>query len=138
MRMPWAAAAAVLMLCAAARADESGGGNNGLPTDGQTAIGVGLICDTSEQAVRFVTLRAEGTEPEKAVQTVNSEARKPRACGVAAVAFIPDHTMQMKTIGGKLVRIVRINVVAGFNGSAWQPVSGMVQYAVIEAAGETI
>lgn len=138
MRMSWAAAAAVLMLCAAARAAEpAGGGNNGL-TDGQATIGVGLICDTSEQATRFVALRAAGTEPEQAMQTVNTEAQKPRACGVAAIAFVPDQTVGLKAIGGRLVRILRINVVAGFDGSGWQPVRDMVQYAVIEAAGETI
>jgi hypothetical protein len=38
----------------------------------------------------------------------------------------------------QLVQIVRINVVAGFNGSAWQSVSGMVQYAVLEGGGESI
>jgi hypothetical protein len=38
----------------------------------------------------------------------------------------------------QLVQIVRINVVAGFNGSGWQGVSGMVQYAVLEGGGESI
>ncbi len=136
MRTLLATAGAVLLICGVAQAE--GTGNGGLPTDGQTTVGVGLICDTSEQAVRFVTLRDQGSEPEQAMQTVNSEAQKPRACGVAAVAFIPDQTVEMKVMHGKLVRIMRINVVAGFNGSNWQPVTGMVQYAVIEAAGETI
>lgn len=38
----------------------------------------------------------------------------------------------------KLVQIVRINVVAGFNGSAWQHVSDMVQDAVLEGGGQWI
>ena len=37
-----------------------------------------------------------------------------------------------------LVQIVRINVVAGYNGSGWQRVANMVQYAVIEAKGISI
>jgi hypothetical protein len=37
-----------------------------------------------------------------------------------------------------LVQIVRINVVAGFNGSGWQRVSDLVQYAVLEGAGQSI
>jgi len=141
MRTSLAAAAALLMLCTGAQADNFAsrfGGRNGLIADGQTTVGVGLICDTSEQALRFVALRGAGSEPEQAMQTVNSEAHKERACGVAAVAFVPDQTVQLKVIDGKLVRIMRINVVAGFNGNNWQPVQGMVQYAVIDAAGETI
>jgi hypothetical protein len=112
--------------------------NNGVPGNGEAAVGVGLICDTPEQAARFVTLRSQGTEPVKAMATVNAEAQKPKACGVAAVAFVPVQTTEMKTLDGKLVRIVRISVVAGFNGRDWQPVANMVQYAVIEAKGETI
>jgi hypothetical protein len=42
------------------------------------------------------------------------------------------------TLEDKLVQIVRINVVAGFNGSGWQRVSDMVQYAVLEGGGESI
>jgi hypothetical protein len=38
----------------------------------------------------------------------------------------------------ELVQIVRINVVAGFNGSSWERVSDMVQYAVLEGGGESI
>jgi hypothetical protein len=132
-------AAAALLTSAAAMADDLAlKPNNGVPADGQAAVGVGLICNTPEQAARFVTLRSQGTEPEKAMATVNAEAKQPLACGVAAVAFVPDQTTGTKTLDGKLVRIVRINVVAGFNGHDWQPVANMVQYAVIEAKGETI
>jgi hypothetical protein len=38
----------------------------------------------------------------------------------------------------RLVQIVRINIVAGFNGSGWQHVSDTVQYAVLEGDGESI
>jgi hypothetical protein len=37
-----------------------------------------------------------------------------------------------------LVQIVRINVVAGFNGAGWRRVSDMVQYAVLEGEGESV
>src|SRR6185369_11680428 len=79
MRTSLAAAAALLMLCTGAQADNFAsrfGGRNGLIADGQTTVGVGLICDTSEQALRFVALRGAGSEPEQAMQTVNSEAHK--------------------------------------------------------------
>lgn len=136
MRKALVGAAALLLMCGAARANEVDR-NQGL-TEGHPVIGVGLVCDTSEQAVRFVTLRASGAEPRRAMETVNAEAHQPLACGIAAVAFVPEHTLETKTMEGKLVRIVRIHVVAGFNGHGWQPVTGLVQYAVVEAAGESI
>ncbi|MCK9914496.1 hypothetical protein MXD81_35600 [Microbacteriaceae bacterium K1510] len=126
------AAAATLMLTGIARADE------GPVADGDAAVGVGMICNTSQQAERFVALRAEGSEPDKAMAAVNKEARDPHACGLAAIAFKRDATLDSKPIADKLVQVVRINVVAGFNGNGWQPVSGLVQYAVMEGEGETI
>jgi hypothetical protein len=54
------------------------------------------------------------------------------------VAFIRDHTVETRTMRNRLVQIVRINVLAGFDGKGWQRVTGMVQYAVIEGEGVTI
>lgn len=125
-------AAAMLMLSGAARADE------GPAREGDAAVGVGMICNTPQQAGRFVALRAQGTAPQQALETVNKEAKDARACGLAAIAFTRDATLENKPIDNKLVQVVRINVVAGFNGSGWQRVSGMVQYAVMEGEGETI
>ena len=100
------------------------------PANGDAAVGVGVICNTSEEARQFVDLRSHGAAPDQAVQAVNANAMDERACGVAAIAYVHDRN--------QLVQIVRINVVAGFNGSAWQRVSGMVQYAVLEGGGESI
>jgi hypothetical protein len=101
-------------------------------------VGVGVICNTDAQAKQFVALRASGQEIDRAVTAVNTAAEEPRACGVAAVAFVRDETVQTATLGGKLVQIVRINVVAGFDGSGWQRVAGTVQYAIMEGAGEGV
>lgn len=131
-RLMAGAAAAVLMLSGAARADEGPAGN------GEPAIGVGMICNTSQQAGRFVALRAQGTAPQQAMERVNKEAKDTRACGLAAIAFTRDATLENKAVDNKLVQVVRINVVAGFNGSDWQRVSNMIQYAVMEGEGETI
>jgi hypothetical protein len=57
---------------------------------------------------------------------------------VAAIAFVRDKTLDTKTVKNKLVQVVRINVIAGFNGSDWQRVSNMVQFAVVEGEGESI
>jgi hypothetical protein len=107
--------------------------------DGAPAVGVGIICNTSEQADHFVSLRAKGAAAGKAMRAINRQARDPRACGMAAVAFTRDKTLHIRRMGNRLVQIVRISVVAGYNGSAWQRVSGlMTQYAVIEGEGENV
>jgi len=127
-----AAAAAVGMLCGAAQAD-------GFRIDSKTtSIGVGMICNTSQQAEQFVALRAGGTKAKEAIAQINAEAHDPRACGLAAIAFVPDKMVETKPVADKLMQIVRINVVAGFNGSGWQTVPPMTQYAVMEGQGESI
>lgn len=135
MRIFWAAAAAASLVCGAARAE---GPEQQPPTNGDAAVGVGVICNTSEEARQFVDLRSHGAAPDQAVQAVNANAMDERACGVAAVAYVHDGTVDTMKLENQLVQIVRINVVAGFNGSVWQRVSGMVQYAVLEGGGESI
>src|SRR5258706_8612144 len=83
------------------------------PTDeNNVTIGVGIICNTPEQMQRLIGLRIKGAEMDRAVLAVNNEARDPRACGIAAVAFMSDKMIDMKNVQGKLVQIVRISVVA--------------------------
>jgi hypothetical protein len=109
------------------------------PENGDPSIGVGMICNTQEQAALYLTLEAKGLPPRRALRAVNRQASGTRhACGVAVIAFVRDRTLEMRPVHNKLIQIVRINVVAGFNGSGWQPVSDRVQYAVLEAEGETI
>jgi hypothetical protein len=124
-------AGCALLLCTGARAEQ--------PLDEQDAdgptIGIGLICNTPEQAEQFVTLQNQGRDPAQAIAAVNKQANNPRACGVAAVAFIRDKTVTTRTVQNRLVQVVRINVVAGFNGDQWHSMPAMIQYAVIESEG---
>jgi len=131
MRVFRVAAAAAVLVCGAARADDH-------PGKGEAAIGVGVICNTSQQAEQFVKLRGAGTQPDQAIRAVNASARDIRACGVATVAYVRDQTVDTMKLRDKLVQIVRINVVAGFNGAGWQRISDMVQYAVLEGGGESV
>jgi hypothetical protein len=115
MRLTWAAAAAALTICAAASAAE----RSTNPVLGGPSVGIGIICNTAEQAARFVSLRAGGADSPHAIQAVNIEAKDAHACD-------------------KLLQVVRVNILAGFNGNAWQQTAGMIQYAVIEGEGEAI
>ena len=128
-------AAAAVLVIGGARADEPAslpGQANG------PVVGIGVICNTSAQAEQFVSLRQQGQDVTPAVAKVNQEAQDPRACGLAAVAFVPDQTRATKPMGGKLVKIVRINVVAGYNDSGWHQVASTVQYAILPTEGEEI
>ncbi|MEA2984874.1 MAG: hypothetical protein QOD94_1128 [Alphaproteobacteria bacterium] len=134
MRLSWTAGAAALALWSAT----PGNVNAQLMEEGNIAIGVGIICNTPEQMERLVGLRNDGKEMNRAVIAVNDEAKDPRACGVAAVAFMSDKMVDMKNVQGKLVQIVRISVVATFDGRQWARVPVMTQYALIEPDGYSI
>ena len=134
MRIYWLAAAAVVVVCGAVRAAEGPA-----PESGDAAVGVGILCNTPQQAKQFVSLRRKGAAPEKAMQVVNADAREGHACGVAAVAYIRNQTVGTVKLKDRLVQIVRINVVAGFTGSGWERATAdMIQYAVLEGAGESV
>ncbi len=106
---------------------------------GEPAVGVGIICDTSDQAEQFVSLRGKGMDAHQAMRQINAAAKDPGACGLAAVAFTRDKTIDQRPMGNSFVQIVRITVVAGYTGSVWQRVSSLTtQYAVIEAEGTAI
>ena len=124
------AAAMALLIGGAARADQIPGG-----AGDSTVVGIGVICNTSEQAQQFVALRQAGKDITPAVALVNQSSHEAKACGVAAIAFVPDETVETRPLGGKLVRIMRVNVVAGYNGTGWQQIAHTVQYAIVETDG---
>jgi hypothetical protein len=72
------------------------------------------------------------------VNKVNAATHQVSACGVAAIVYDPNQTMDTKSVEGRLIEIVRIRVLAGYSGSGWQKVSNMVQYAVIATRGVVI
>ena len=127
MRLTWAAAAALALW------GMTPGQVSADPIDDDNiTIGVGIICNTPEQMQRLVGLRMDGAEVARAVRAVNDEAKDPRACGIAAVAFTSDKMVDMKSVQGKLVQIMRINVLAAFDGRHWSRIPVMTQYALIE------
>ena len=131
MRFSSALVISVAMLLAA------GGGVAGaqsLSNDG-AKVGVGMICDSQEQAARFLELRATGRKADEAMAAVNEEARNPKACGLAAIAFTQDAMVDSKSVDNQLVQVVRIRILAGYTGAAWQPMRDFVQYAILEAEG---
>jgi hypothetical protein len=123
--------AALLLASGAARAQQL---TDGEESSGLT-VGIGIICDTPQEAERYVSLRDGGAQAEPAMHTVNDEAKNPRACGLAAVAFIGRETLSQKALHGAPVAIMRIVVVAGYNGAKWVRMPGYIQYAIVEPKG---
>jgi hypothetical protein len=123
MRLPLAIAA--MLLSAAPLAAQPGRGAEALN------VGRGVICDTAEQAQRFVTLRNGGSATMQALQVINREAANPTACGEAMVAFRLGEPIQGAKVDGMTVNVVKITVVAFSNGRNWSMVPETVQYAIV-------
>src|SRR5688500_20193733 len=64
-------------------------------------VGAGIICNTSEQALRVVALGNEGSELPVALHVVNREAANPTACGNALVVFRIVEELQQERIRGQ-------------------------------------
>jgi hypothetical protein len=129
----WTGVATLLVFFGLAHADERNNSANA-----NAAVGIGMVCNSPEQIERYISLLGSGQRRELAMNAVNTEANDPQACGVAAVAFTRDAIIDSKTVRGRLLQVVRINIIAGFDGVNWQPMSGKVQYAAIEPGGMDI
>ena len=138
LRTSLAVLAALSLLSGTALAEPQLDNGSLAPETDSASVGVGMICNTPQQAERFVALRAGGAQGEQAMKKVNAEARDPRACGIAAIAFVPAATVSTKPVGGHLLQVIRIEIVAGYNGHGWQHITNMVQYAIVEAKGVSI
>jgi hypothetical protein len=90
------AAMAALLLGAAGRAKENSDISLQTAKTKEAKVGVGVICDTGEQAEQYVSLRAAGQNVSPAVNKVNAAAHQVSACGVAAIVYVPDRTMDTK------------------------------------------
>ncbi|HEU5018029.1 MAG TPA: hypothetical protein VFT69_08655 [Pseudolabrys sp.] len=146
MKLTMVAAAALLLVGATASAEPvSRQAPGNMPDNPQTEpeqmglqIGIGVICNTNTQAEDYVKLRARGSDITLAMNQVNAQAKDPKACGVAAIAFKRGKTVDTKVMNGKMVQIVEVNVLAGYDGQTWARVPDMRQYAVIQSKGIAI
>jgi hypothetical protein len=129
------AATAALMILSASGQSRAG---EVITSFDQPSVGIGMICNTPDQAQEYLSLRADGAMAQDAMQKDNDKANDPHACGVAAIAFVRDQMLKAHTVENKLLEVVQINVVAGFDGSAWKSIPAMVQYAVMEGRGDSI
>ena len=101
----------------------------------QISVGRTIICDTSEQAQRFVALRNGGSQMDQALQLINRESTNRSACGAAIVAFRSGEPIGSARVDGQQVNVVKITVLAFNNGVGWSMVPETVQYAILIPEG---
>lgn len=89
----------------------------------------GLICDTREQAERFVLVLRDNVE--KAIGAVNIEAGTPDACMIATYGFVPGQTVSEVERNGAIVNVIEIRVLAVATTSGLQMIEPKVYYSVV-------
>jgi hypothetical protein len=98
-------------------------------------VGRGVICDTSDQAQRFLALRNHGTETTQALLAINKESANATACGEAIVAFRIGEPLKGGVVEGLSVNVVKITVVAYSDGQSWTHIPATAQYAIVAPKG---
>src|ERR1700674_4233954 len=72
-------------------------------------VGTSLVCDTMEQAERFVALFAG--DAQSAILAVNAEAHNPTACALMKIAYLRGSHVATARHGDNAFEIIRILVV---------------------------
>jgi hypothetical protein len=97
-------------------------------------VGVGLICDTADQAEAFVAV-AEVDDTDAALQQVNAEHN---VCVIAQVAFIRGDEVKTLTVKHGVAHITAIAVIGIVNGGQLISVPPSVQFTVFLEKKETL
>ena len=97
----------------------------------QVTFGYGIICNTSQQIQRYLTLYRGDTSAEEAAQTVNAESKTPGGCGMASIAFIAGDSLGTVDITGGQMKMIQIVVLAMKTESGWQRITPTLQYTAL-------
>lgn len=93
----------------------------------EVQIGKGLLCDTAEQAARFVALNEK--DAATAIQNVNAE-YKETACAVMPVAYVRGAEVSTIQTAAASFAIVEIAIVGVFTPFGPRPVPPHKQYTI--------
>lgn len=96
----------------------------------------GLVCDTKEQAARFVSLM--GDDVEQTLTAVNREAGDAHACVLATIGFIPGLKVAEVDKDGTIVDVIEVKVVAVASGLGLQAVEPKTYYSVIASKQRSV
>ncbi|MFZ5692810.1 MAG: hypothetical protein ACOY5F_16305 [Pseudomonadota bacterium] len=98
-------------------------------SEGAARFSSGLICDTREQAERFVLVLRDNVE--KALGTVNTEAGIPDACMVATYGFVPGQTVSEVERDGRIVNVIEVRVLAVATTNGVQLIEPKIYYSIV-------
>lgn len=95
---------------------------------GEVEFGIGLVCDTSDQAERFVSVLDRDLQA--AMSTVNAEAGNPTACILSQMAFVRGERISRKRGSGGTFNVMKILVVAVATQGGMQPIQPQMYFTV--------
>lgn len=98
-------------------------------------FGPGLICDTRDQAERFVSLLGDGVET--ALGTVNREAGTPDACLVTNLGFRRGDTVSEVLRNGAIFNVIEVTVLVVTTQLGLQPIEPKKYFSIV-ATGDRI
>jgi hypothetical protein len=93
--------------------------------------GFGIICDSAPQVERYLRLSNGDASLQDAVHIVNTESKNPKACGLAAIAFVADEQIGTVNIPNGVAHVMRIKVVGTATNKGWEPVPVTIQYTAL-------
>jgi hypothetical protein len=93
-------------------------------------VGTSVICDTQKQMEQFVSVLDQ--DPTQALQSVNADAKKSDACGIATIAYLPGKELDTVRSKDQAFRIVHVLVVGIGNGSEFKSVSPSAFYSLVQ------
>lgn len=106
------------------------------PDTGDMMTGSGLVCDTKEQAQRFVSLMEDNVE--KTLLAVNHEAGTAHACMIATIGFVPGQKVAVVNKNGAVVHVIEVKVLAVVTALGFQPVEPKTYYSVVASKERSV
>ena len=95
-------------------------------------IASGLVCDTKQQAERFVSLMSDDNV-DKALIAVNDEAGQADACVVATFGFFPGQKVAEVQKNGTVVQVIEVLVMAVAARDGLKVIEPKMYYSVMRA-----
>ena len=109
--------------------------NADIPATDQLQFGPGLICDTKDQAERFVALLGDGVE--SALGVVNREAGTPDACLVTTTGFRRGDIVSEVLRNGAVFDVIEVTVMVVNTDLGLQPIEPKKYFSIV-ATGDRI
>jgi hypothetical protein len=104
--------------------------------DDEMLTGSGLVCDTKEQAERFISLMGDNVE--STLLEVNREAGDAHACVVATFGFIPGAKVADIDKDGTVVFVLEVRVMAVATVAGLQLVEPKTYYTVVASKQRSV